>query len=1589
MSASKTPLYVVSWGWNDSGRCGNLTASEIRAPQQIQKQSRSVTVIDCCAGMHHSLLLSDEGLVYAIGDGRRGQLGIGNQFSSSNNNNEKPNSALQGIARQATPSGDYRNRCDIRASQIAAGGSFSLSKELSLEEGVDLVPGFSALESSLRRLRNMYSESEALQRAWAQVRHEKFMISSKSSGQVLVWGSGHHGELGLGPHLEAVPFPQPINTFTQNNISIRSIAAGMRHILAIDTNGRIYSWGCGRDGRLGHGDFSDRWVPAAVRFFNSLYVESCAAGDAHSVVVTTTRTGSRSQQLRRISAFGRGAHGRLGNGSNRNAPLPVLVSHWLPSLKSAQFHCVSCGGAHTVVLASLVVPVCLAYPFGLQTFVVTWGYGSNGQLGTGRNVDSFVPVKAKMPKSTVIVEVSAGRSWSMARSVAGELFVWGKGLRGQLGLGADKFSFGPRKVEYFASFLKISSNYAHNIGIAVPRKALNLPSAEALARTTHQGYDAFKHIVPLKLRSACSKSFFSFDCCRRSGTPAEAALRPLLRFHCLDCKINCICYHCARLCHRNHRLIDMDKSLFFEAHQVHGAADDDAAAVSSKHKLSLPYTSSIAKLDDYLKHVSIDKTHIEPLSHRCTVLYASNMHLLRPKRGRLEMMPNASLLQDIDPFSMALFTDTEYSEYEQQVQTEAVRRSKLKRKVIVIGKRKRHAAVAVNDSESNKSPVAITANDENRPSLTANKVKGVITAKATAENRRLSIVDAVPTGRGKRQAIESDGKGPARQARRSELKTSQTRGATASNHQQQHQQVVAPACHCGLFNRCCRVLPMIPEACEESFVEDTLSVRLECNRDYLSASIGIRQTAAMKSVSSIDNEDDVRNTRISQRYLRQRIGTRNIAARRIQRLARSFMKKMLDRRSLLRSIILRREVCSRHVTEFIIGTVFKKFDGVYESYRRDKERSYMQYEDHLMHSYDYYTRLQRVIVHIEALLFGTKKMFGSISPKLPRVAIDGRISSAWRPTNAFSWTSIRSQQLHLHPMRRVPVSLLAHVTKHIPRGNHRPSKEGILADADLTRFTNRFLRSIPYEKWRRRVAQLQSEKKERRRLIAQQALEKLKARQNYKKDLLAQAEAISLANQNKVNSAAKPPPGPPPRFVLVQAAEELKREKREQLERDIQQRLVVEDRDFSVQREYEQVLHPRRRHTLLDPMQLYSRLTGMRSTMVKSNKAKRRNSLPAQLSSLYVDFQQPTPRLRIAQISESLIMFEERLSALTSLCTSINGIKTSADPSKSLNRCYNQMLKVMSSPVLNPRIPLEMHHTLLDPNRRRSIAEPERLARQLSIMIDTREKFSEAIELSRRSGGLEINRRRRSFDVGERRDSEQGIELILGISYVEQRVATTTTTLINDSEYMNGRMIKAKMVEGDDASMGSASTSVLSNIVTEQDLQIRALQQQMQQPSPSDSSYGGASHKKKSISSLAAVRGSPSKTGLSKDQERWGLQVVAVGDGIDDDASITAGTYEGGDIILHFDSTLLEEGDSSSSQRVPAPTVMDVDPQLYHTWQEHYDSEGRAYYYNAFTDESSWELPADPATQIETQNQDELGNWYWFNSTTGAVVWMS
>ena len=539
-------VYPVCWGWNAGGRSGNATSLELREPRLTHKSGMR-QYISAAAGTHHSLLVSDECMVYSFGEGRHGQLGYGNDFMNQPGVTPPKGGFVQTCPRAVTPSGNIQFGHDLKISQVACGATFSIAREMTTSEGAALIKGLRESEDALRILKQVFYDAETVQWAWSNVRQERYRVNRVSEGRLTSWGTGAHGELGLGQHVTMSPRPQIIPRL--RHINIAQIAAGKSHVLAVSSSGLLYSWGSGRAGKLGHGDWEDRFAPLMVKFFEKFHVEFCAAGDAHSAVLTTNRKGgARDSQLKRVSTFGRGAHGRLGNNSNWSSFTPVPVNMWPPSLEGAQFHSLACGGAHTLALASLSLPKTKANPWGIQTVVLSWGYGCNGQLGTGYCIDSFLPVKARLPRAVIIAEVAAGKSWSVARSIGGELFTWGKGLRGQLGQGRTKFSFAPRKVKTFASFVKLGSGQAHNVCLSAPKKFLNPKLSLGAANQTN----VLAPLVPLAPKQQESHSLYTFDCCRRH----LGSLKSNLRFICRTCSISSICHVCAKQCHRNHDLAE-------------------------------------------------------------------------------------------------------------------------------------------------------------------------------------------------------------------------------------------------------------------------------------------------------------------------------------------------------------------------------------------------------------------------------------------------------------------------------------------------------------------------------------------------------------------------------------------------------------------------------------------------------------------------------------------------------------------------------------------------------------------------------------------------------------------------------------------------------------------------------------------------------------------------------------------------------------------------------------------------------------------------------------------------------------------------
>ena len=77
-------------------------------------------------------------------------------------------------------------------------------------------------------------------------------------------------------------------------------------VVAVDTNGGVWSWGEGRFGQLGHGDTEERLYPTRVEALRGVRIRSSAAGGRHSALVSEAGV---------VWTAGAGREGQLGYGS--------------------------------------------------------------------------------------------------------------------------------------------------------------------------------------------------------------------------------------------------------------------------------------------------------------------------------------------------------------------------------------------------------------------------------------------------------------------------------------------------------------------------------------------------------------------------------------------------------------------------------------------------------------------------------------------------------------------------------------------------------------------------------------------------------------------------------------------------------------------------------------------------------------------------------------------------------------------------------------------------------------------------------------------------------------------------------------------------------------------------------------------------------------------------------------------------------------------------------------------------------------------------------------------------------------------------
>jgi alpha-tubulin suppressor-like RCC1 family protein len=186
------------------------------------------------------------------------------------------------------------------------------------------------------------------------------------------------------------------------------VANNTLHNIAIKTNGTLWAWGTGTNGRLGDGTNISKCSPVQ-EFCSDTTWSQATAGCFHSSAVKTSGT---------LWTWGCGGSGQLGDGTTLSICSPV--QEFCSDTTWCQ---VAAGCTNTVAIKT-------------GGTLWSWGCGQLGVLGDGTILTKCSPVQ-EISGDTTWCQVNAGRTATSALKSDGTLWSWGWNQAGRLGDGTN------------------------------------------------------------------------------------------------------------------------------------------------------------------------------------------------------------------------------------------------------------------------------------------------------------------------------------------------------------------------------------------------------------------------------------------------------------------------------------------------------------------------------------------------------------------------------------------------------------------------------------------------------------------------------------------------------------------------------------------------------------------------------------------------------------------------------------------------------------------------------------------------------------------------------------------------------------------------------------------------------------------------------------------------------------------------------------------------------------------------------------------------------------------------------------------------
>ena len=235
-------------------------------------------------------------------------------------------------------------------------------------------------------------------------------VAIAEDGTVWAWGHNFFAELGTGDR-EHSEFPKQVlcelDGTKRHLHGIEQIASVGYHTLALDSNGRVYTWGSNDYRELGNSSNRNETVARLVELPK---IKSVAAGWHHSIAL---------DEDGRVWFWGRDQAKRLLSREEQIISKPILLE--MPSIQK-----IASGSWHSLAL---------------DESGQVWGWGSNryGFLGTGDTISHSLPIKMKGLNN--IREIGGGCFQSMAVDIDGNILTCGDNPSGQQGINNYKRVF--------------------------------------------------------------------------------------------------------------------------------------------------------------------------------------------------------------------------------------------------------------------------------------------------------------------------------------------------------------------------------------------------------------------------------------------------------------------------------------------------------------------------------------------------------------------------------------------------------------------------------------------------------------------------------------------------------------------------------------------------------------------------------------------------------------------------------------------------------------------------------------------------------------------------------------------------------------------------------------------------------------------------------------------------------------------------------------------------------------------------------------------------------------------------------------------